>query len=356
MAKMAIIAATLLLLGSRISAFSGQPSTFSVRESRATSIATPLNSEDISAVDSSSSTVEAEASPSLTTSFVSPLFQCYIEDTDSYGVMHNANYLRSFDRALHSMYALQDTQYLNEDGSSAANGDASQKRQRSMLDTHEDWSIVHVTNQKFKSSPALGGIYCIHGSLVEHQEDLEVWDLAMHASVDPQSTMFNSARATIARPGVFAQPAVLVQDIAKNTDDDGDDDGRKKSRFVTSKDIFRLFRDEFDVHFPSHIPLRNCLTIFERSRSNFLGGPDNLRKLKEDHGLLFVVTKVDDCCKFPTLPPSDDGSKVLAPGQLVLVQTDFEVKRKGMIIECHHALMAKNRLVAQGMYQEPTNL
>ena len=310
------------------------PSSRLVRQASASrAVFAALDEVTQSSIASSSAT----SSPSSCSTFVSPMFQCYIEDTDSYGVMYNANYLRSYDRALHSMYALQDRGGILYNNNSDNNNNSGARKQ-SMLDTHEDWTIIHVDNQKFKTSPKLGGTYCVHGTLVEHLDDMEIWDLVMHETEDPASTIFNSARATIARPGVYATP---VRILAENKND---------NTFTTTKDIFRLFRDEFDTHFPTHIPLRNVLTLFERSRSNFLGGPDALRRLKDDHGLLFVVTKVNDCCKFPS--SEIDGTNsidfLLKPGQLVVVQTDFEVKRKGMIIECHHTLKARNRPVAQG--------
>ena len=285
------------------------------------------------AAETESSVPASTPVPTEPASFISPMYQCYIEDTDSYGVMYNANYLRCFDRALHSFYAMGDdvisANRNNDDDAAAAATNREQPRQ-SILDTHEDWAIVQVDNQKFKTSPKLGGGYCVHGTLVEHQDDLEVWDLVMQETGDPQSATFNSARVTIARPGVFATPSKIVADVAS--------DGT-----TTTKDIFRLFRDEFDSHYSTHIPLRNVLTLFERSRSNFLGGPDSLRKLKEEHGLLFVVTKVNNCCKFPIVDEDDE----LKPGQLVLVETTFQVNRKGMIIACQQTLKTNNRPVAQ---------
>lgn len=276
----------------------------------------------VSQQDAAASPSAAEVEPA---SFVSPMYQCYIEDTDSYGVMYNANYLRSFDRALHSFYAMGDDLVIGDNNKN-------EESRQSILDTHEDWAIVQVDNQKFKSSPKLGGGYCVHGTLVKHQDDdLEVWDLVMHETADRQSTVFNSARITIARPGIFGTPSKILLEDADSS----------AVASTTTKDIFRLFRDEFDAHSSTHIPLRNVLTLFERSRSNFLGGPDALRALKEEHGLLFVVTKVNHCCKFPI-------DSAVRPGELVLVQTTFQVKRKGMIIDCQQTLKnASGQPVAQ---------
>jgi hypothetical protein len=230
------------------------------------------------------------------------------------------------------MYALQD---------SVTASSHQEEKPASMLDRHEDWAIVQVQDQKFKSSPKLGGMYCVHGALVEHEEDKEIWDLTMQENEEKNSTIYNSARLTIAHPGVYAKPKKVL------LSDDDEKNGAAKE-MTTHKDLFRLFRDEFDVHFPTHIPLRNVLNLFERSRSNFLGGPDGLRKLQEEHRLLFVVTKVDDLCKFPCVEDGDVGAgSYLKAGQLVLVHTDFEVKRKGMIMEFYHTLKANNVPIAQ---------
>ena len=291
---------------------------------------------------SSSTTGEAVAAAVKPPSFVSPMYQCYIEDTDSYGVMYNANYLRSFDRALHSFYAMGDDVI----GDITSNKESSTTPRKSILDNHEDWAIVQVDQQKFKSSPPLGGGYCVHGTLIKHQDDdLEVWDLAMHETEDPRSTIYNSARVTIARPGIFGTPSKLLDDPLATLST-----SPVTTTTTTTKDIFRLFRDEFDAHSSTHIPLRNVLTLFERSRSNFLGGPDALRKLKEEHGLLFVVTKINDCCKFAIADNNNNNnnSGAVRPGELVLVQTTFQVKRKGMIIDCQQVLKkASGQPVAQ---------
>jgi hypothetical protein len=280
-------------------------------------------------------------------SFTSPRFQCYIEDTDSYGVMYHANYLRAYDRALHSMFMMNDNNSLSDvlnackamapDGADVGGFKNKPDDKQCMVDTYADWSIVSVEHQKFHSSPPLGGIFCIHGTLIEQpNNDREVWDLYMRAHEHPESTLFNFARVTIARPGIFIPPDNIVADIA----------GDQGANVISTKDMFWLYRDEFDAHYPTHLPLRNALCLFERSRSNFLGGPDCLRKLKEEHNLVFVVTKINDCCKFPASPGNGDVAD-LRPGNLVHIDTDFDIKRNGMIIECHQTVYADDRPVAQ---------
>jgi hypothetical protein len=97
-------------------------------------------------------------------------------------------------------------------------------------------------------------------------------------------------------------------------------------------DKFTPFRDEFDGDI---IPIRNQLNFFERARSNSLGGPDALRKLQQEDGLIFVVSSIDQ------------GSLVSSPsyggiGQSVIVETAVVTKRQGMVMEFQHALLTLN--------------
>lgn len=222
----------------------------------------------------------------------------------------------------------------------------------SILD-HHDWSIIAVNNQKFKTSPALGGLFCVHGKRVLDQDDekkkndVEIWNVEMRENENSDSTLYNSATVTLARPGIYTIPKQNY--FEKHAVDDNN------GSTTPTKDMFRLYRDEFDSHSPSHLPLRNVLNLFERSRTNFLGGPDALRKLKEEDGLLFVVTNVDDLCLFPTTKTNDNNNDdkeqqpiTMTPGLMTLVQTDFEVKRKGMILECYQTLKTTDQPLAQG--------
>mmetsp|Transcript_16786 Transcript_16786/g.24469 ORF Transcript_16786/g.24469 Transcript_16786/m.24469 type:complete len:158 (+) Transcript_16786:3-476(+) len=94
---------------------------------------------------------------------------------------------------------------------------------------------------------------------------------------------------------------------------------------------FSLNRDEFDAHMPGSITVHTALKLFERSRSNYLGGPDKLRQMQEEDGLLWVVTSVDDMQIY-------SHKKKLKPGQSVNVKSTFETKRRGMIIECRQRI------------------
>jgi acyl-CoA thioesterase FadM len=87
---------------------------------------------------------------SSSTSFISPKFRIYIEDTDAYGVMYNSNYLRSYERALSHVPRQNNVQQQQPDN-------------RRMV-------LTSITNQKFRSSPALGEEYIIRGDLIQVQQ------------------------------------------------------------------------------------------------------------------------------------------------------------------------------------------
>lgn len=278
--------------------------------------------------------------------FCSPPFRCYIEDTDANGVMYHANYLQAYDRALHSMFMMNDNSLsqvletctnMMPDGADIGGLKREKADQSLVVDSYSDWSIVNVEHQRFNVSPKFGSTYFVHGTLVDQpKEDYEVWDVCMRETWHPQSAMYNFARVTIARPGIYVPPDNIVADYGLENEDS----------VTSTKELFWLYRDEFDAHAdPTHLPLRNALKLFERSRANFLGGPEALQRLKEEHGIIFALTAINDMCKFPA--GKNGETPDLNPGQLVIIQTDFEVKREGMILECHQTILADDRPVAQ---------
>ena len=113
------------------------------------SVAIPrCSSSGISRLDASASAEVVTSSPLQSqqrkdNSFVSPKFNVYIEDTDAYGVMYNGNYLRSYERALSHVPREHDGR----------------------------WILSSISNQKFRSSPALGEEYLIRGELIEPSKD-----------------------------------------------------------------------------------------------------------------------------------------------------------------------------------------
>lgn len=219
--------------------------------------------------------------------------QVFIEDTDAYGVVYNTNYVRAYERALH---------WFGESSPVA-----------SELLRKQDWSTVKVEKQRFKKSHALGGDFVVTGTRKSHSPTLEVWELEM--ANQESGTIYNSAVITIGTE--LPSPPPLNYDEALSP---------MASNFL-------LYRDEFDINLHGRLPLRNVMNPFERSRSNSLGGPDALRKLQEEDGLIIVVTSVDEAALI-----HNDAVRC-RPGSTVTVTTVFQVKRRGMI-RCLHTMWA----------------
>jgi acyl-CoA thioesterase FadM len=282
---------------------------------------------------SSSPSEQQEEETTSTISFTTPPMQVYIEDTDAYGIMYNSNYLRSFDRALH----VTTTQYNTTNKQRDAN------RSIRISEQHEGWSIVSVGKQRFGASPRLGEDFVIEGTLQRMNEDdsEEVWDMEMK-SLDGK-TVYNWVKDVTIQ---------VMEQQAKDNDDHDEHPSRPtqalhssledisqfdmdsiKPNFMCKEDYFTVYRDEIDAHWQGHLPLRNVLNLFERSRTNALGGPDGLRRMQEDdeNAVVVVVTGVSD------LTLIDEGT-MLIPGQVVAVETAMVVKRRGMVVECYQTL------------------
>mmetsp|Transcript_6905 Transcript_6905/g.15762 ORF Transcript_6905/g.15762 Transcript_6905/m.15762 type:complete len:425 (-) Transcript_6905:83-1357(-) len=306
------------------------------------------------------STEESSPEPTITT-FTSPTFRVYIEDTDAYGVMYNGNYIRSYERAMsHAPRKYKDAADSSSDDDNAP----------SQLGKEDDdrWILSFITNQKFRSSPALGEEYVIRGELAERtqrhedvNEDVEVWHLEMVTQtkdIDENNWIIhNSAEATFTRSTEKAAtvPAVPSSAIRSN-------DITKLGKLFEQSHV--PYHDEFDMHlqlYPKstgqgyHIPLRSAMNFFERSRTSYLGGPDVLRKMQVEDDILWVVIGIDDgellldSIAFELCIDDDDdhdGNISLedtldlhpSPGREVTVQTNFIAKRRGMIVDCQHRL------------------
>ena len=255
--------------------------------------------------------VQDVETPSKTPSFTSPNFRVHIEDTDAYGVMFNSNYARQYERAL--IHAPR-------------NDDDDAKRKQ--------WIMTAITNQKFRSSPTLGSEYVVTGQLVERISDnLEVWQMEMVSvstndsddNVHDDEIVYNSARVTIASTPHDVVPSPDIEDSTS-------------SELYYHTQSFPCYPDECDMHLDTqtqqhvyHIPIRSVSNFFERHRTYCLGGPDKLRKLQEEDGILFVVTAMND---------GEIWLDAIIEDAIrdVIIETKFVAKRRGMIVECYHRL------------------
>ena len=280
-----------------------------------------------SAVENDEDIVVTEnGNESTATKFVSPKMQVYIEDTDAYGIMYNTNYLRAYDRALHMSAKLH-------------NPDV---HQGTMSSQHEAWSITSFEEQKFKSSPKLGEEYVIRGELKVSEDNSEIWDMEM---TNPEGDITYNSISGLQISKLRGNDDGVVDDgmnefsLLANAEPYNNHLDSKTNPFFSTN--FTVYRDEVDAHWPNHIPLRSILNFMERCRSASLGGPDALRSLQEDDGIVVVVTGIQSCSLI-------DEGVVYYPGQVISSDSFLVSKRKGMVLECYQTIQYGSKRIAQG--------
>lgn len=206
----------------------------------------------------------------------------YIEDTDAYGIMYNSNHLRAFDRAL--------------------------------IDFSHP--VVSMDSLVFKAAPTMGQEYWIEG---EEQEDGS-WNLEL-------------------KNGSIVYSIIQGVRVSSNLPSATPLEGANKLATWT----FATHRDEYENHLIGRMPLHRVLNLFERSRSNFIGGPAALKRLRDESDIVILVTSMEQL----TLLAGD--STHCQPGTRVTVETGFVSKRKGRVLECRHVAKVDGVPVAQGI-------
>ena len=261
-------------------------------------------------------------------SFTTRPVPVFIEDTDAYGVMYNSNYLRAFDRALQSVAASNQQQQEEPNGTSPS---------LSSVLSHEDVTIVSVESQKFRASPPLGGSFVVEGVLRERNANEEIWDLTMKSDNsdddDTDPVIYNILQGATIVPS-HTLPDRFVRDplAPPATATTGE----------TVTDVFDTYRDDFPLSMSTYMPLYKMLNLFERSRSNWLGGPEILHRLQQE-GILCVVSGLSDLTLLSSLDPV---SSVLRP---VRVESEVEIKRRGSVFDFYQtAYDIHDTPIAQG--------
>ena len=227
-------------------------------------------------------------------------FQVYIEDTDAYGVLYNANYVKYYARAFETILG-------------------------------NECVISKIDEQKFKGSPVLGENVLVQAEQIDETDSTSKWTVVLTS--DDEDSIYNMAQVTLSRSASF--------DCDEKLDIDGS--------WIEQIDSFRLFQDEIEMRFlndkqTSFLSFFTVMKLFERSRSNFIGGPDNLKRLKEEEGLLCVVTSVDNgALQGNALDDYKSGTDLS-----LNVQNNFHVKRKKMI-DCYQTLLSLDQtsIIAQ---------
>lgn len=357
--------------------------------------------------------------------------------------MYNGNYVRSYERALSHVVPHHRAITNNRDGSTHPSSwiIASIDNQKflSSLALGEEYIIRgNVIPAKLEDGEG-EGLRQQHDPVTKE----EVWHLEIATRRDCEGgvdddddaswKIHNSASVTLintlhpSSPFPSSMSSSLNEKQESNTDDEsavnsnnnrskyqqknGRGDGDVNSDVGTIfEQCFTAYHDEFDTHYFYHhlssttssssppfyrphsiLPIRNAMNFFERSRTNYLGGPNRLRKMQLEEDIIWVVTNIDDG-KLMALPDIEDDdafpssnlvnevekgmlgengssasttpSAVTATVALaeeksavdtstfywqaatpapstrreMTVRTNFIVKRRGMIVECRHEL------------------
>jgi acyl-CoA thioesterase FadM len=263
----------------------------------------------------------AASSPSFT--FTSPPMPVFMEDTDAYGVKYYANYLLTYERSLHQ------AQLQNPDD---------------FLLSTTDWSIVKVDSIKFKRAPLLGSILLIHGIIDAEQsnEMYQTWDLSMTC---PDGATFYSTASGVRIQSMEQEPFkvmhldnLLASSFTNNT------------MTTHAANTFTTFRDECDPHLPYHLPLCTALKLFERGRTDWIGGPSVLANLRTDHCVAYVVTSITNLSLVSYHNNNDRGNtpstQPILPGNCpVIVHLEFCAKRNGRMVESYQTLERQDTCV-----------
>lgn len=194
-----------------------------------------------------------------------------------------------------------------------------------------------MTQHKFKSSPKLGAAYCIHGTLLNACSETrkEVWSLEMIQWNEKDNPKEDENK----KEPIVYNTAVVTIVPTKSTSDLNVYSPIAEYHHVapTFQDEFTIHRDEFDIHLSNSIPIQTVLNLFERQRTNGLGGPDILQKMQDEHNILWVVTSIDDLHIL-----HDASGDLLKPGVKAIVRSYVDVKRRGMILDFHQEVVVKD--------------
>ena len=229
----------------------------------------------------------------------------YIEHTDAYQVMFYANYFRFAADAAEEA--------LVESGVGV------------------DARMVAVRKCKYARAARLGDDVRVQTRWLRHDGAGRV--TFEQTLVDAQGDTYLSAEVTYALLNARHDARVGVT----TTVDDPHGD------VETSETMVRLYRDEQSrgAEGSSHV---DVLRYFERGRTDAIGGSDALSELKEKHGVVVVVSRLE--AEFPEriLPREslDDGIPTCS------VKSTVEFKRRNIQVVFHQALYAPDGIMCVG--------
>lgn len=214
------------------------------------------------------------------TCFTSDVQHLRIEDTDAYGIMYNANYLKAYARSLESRF-----------------GD-------------KEKSIIGFRSMKFSGSPLLGEAFVVRGT---QNESDSTWDMTLES--------YNEAGEVGTKEYNYVQ-GLLFADVPLQVNDENDHHvpfEHNSSTQCLHENQYTIYKDEFEHG--NRLPLFTVLNYFERPRSQSLGGAKGLFHLQEI-GIMAVVTRIDNLRAYDA---------PIAPGDVVKIQSYALLRRKSLV-------------------------
>jgi acyl-CoA thioesterase FadM len=275
-----------------------------------------------------STVVELSKNMELSSCFTTSSIPVYIEDTDAYGVIYNANYLRAYDRAIQSW-----------------NSPTRERQPEQQQQQQSTFIISKVESMKYKQSPMLGEKYVITGRPRELSTSTSftsnpmIWDLTM---TSPDGAILYNVAQGVHVMSISPERMTNV-DVTTGTVN-GEEEEPDFFKFVFTHE-YRTYRDELD---PDHrIPLHTHLKYFERSRSDSLGGPSSLRKLQEQENILVVVTSNHNCESL--VVASSDVHETIDERRTVRVTTGIRLRRRASVVECYQTAWFESKPIARAL-------
>lgn len=219
-------------------------------------------------------------------------FDVFIEDTDAFGMIYNANYLKLYQRAIETLH-----------------GGAQ--------------LIVRADRMKYKIPGRMGDKLTVQSTFLRTEGEISVWEQRVLCS----GRELNSATTQVPLNTSPRECAVMND----STDPQ------------CATPPFRVWADECMVG--GGIDLVASLRFFERSRTLALGGPASLQRCVGE-GAAIVVARVDDLALAPA-------ARTIRPGDLVVVESAVAARGKSLVTFRHRLVALPTRdeprvVVAEG--------
>ena len=283
--------------------------------------------------------------------------EVYLENTDAFGILYNANYITLYQRALEEiLFYTNPSIQRNKSMKKAIIIDKCEDMNYKQAAKLGDTLRIRSCLKQWKGYS--NGIYSIwEQSCIREDDDtlinsVVVWARVMMNDLDIVQSYFPKSCECESKLLSF-----VSSNISKSSVSPSPSVSTSKSKIVQSitKPI-RIYSDECQLLYIDSndyelygIGLLSILRYFERSRTICLGGPTKLHRFTKD-GLAVVVAKINHLIqtnlpKWNSNPNSNSHSKIIhttSSGDEIIVQNDVETRGK-VAVTFHHRLYLKEK-------------